>query len=90
VRAFGGSIEDVIIDSSGRQVPTCDDSCGTNEMAVGQIGTVAGLRGMARHMRWPAKWNERMLNFLRQHPLAIANEAKPRPVGFSQYLQNPN
>jgi pimeloyl-ACP methyl ester carboxylesterase len=72
VRAFGGSIEDVMIDSSGRQVPACNNACGTNEMAVGQIGTVAAWRGMARHMRWPAKWNERMLTFLRRHPLGTA------------------
>jgi len=70
VRALGGSVEDVIIDSSGVRVPSCDDSCGTDEMANGQIGTVASFRGLARHMRWPAQWNERMLNFLREHPLA--------------------
>jgi len=70
VRALGGSVEDVIIDSSGVRVPSCDDSCGTDEMANGQIGTVASFRGLARHMRWPAQWNERMLTFLREHPLA--------------------
>ena len=89
VRALGGSVEDVIIDSSGRRVPSCDDSCGTDEMAVGQIGTVAGLRGMARHMRWPTQWNERMLNFLRRHPLGMANDpAKARAGGFARYSQN--
>ena len=74
VRAFGGSIEDVIVDSSGSRVPSCDDSCGTDEMADGQIGTVASFRGLARHMRWPARWNERMLDFLRRHPLGTAND----------------
>jgi pimeloyl-ACP methyl ester carboxylesterase len=74
VRALGGSVEDVILNSSERRVPSCDESCGTDEMAVGQIGTFAGLRGMVRHMRWPALWNERMLNFLRHHPLGIGND----------------
>ena len=36
VRALGGSIEDVIIDSSGLRVTSCDDSCGTDEMADGK------------------------------------------------------
>jgi pimeloyl-ACP methyl ester carboxylesterase len=75
VRAFGGNIEDVIVDSSGRRVAACDDACGTDEMAVGQIGTAAALRGMMRHMRWPARWNEQMLNFLRLHPLGGANDS---------------
>jgi pimeloyl-ACP methyl ester carboxylesterase len=88
VRALGGRVEDVIIDSSGRRVPSCDDSCGTDAMAVGQIGAVAGLRGIARHMRWPARWNERMLNFLRQHPLGMANHPAKARAGFAWYPQN--
>ena len=44
VRALGGSLEDVIIDSSELQVHSCDDSCGIDEMADGQIGTVSGLQ----------------------------------------------
>ena len=80
VRALGGSIDDVIIDSSGLPVPFCDDSCGTDEMANGKIGAVASFRGLARHMRWPASWNERMLNFLREHPLGIAdNQSRREP-----------
>jgi len=70
VRALGGGVEDVIVDSSGMRVSLCDDSCGTDEMANGQIGTVASFRGLARHMRWPTQWNDRMLTFLRDHPLA--------------------
>jgi len=80
VRAFGGSIEDVIIDSSGRRVSFCDDSCGTNEMAVGQIGTLAAFRGMTRHMRWPIQWNQRMLDFLRLHPLGITKVLAKSPT----------
>ncbi len=78
VRALGGSIEDVIIDSSDVRVSRCDDACGTDEMANGQIGTVASLRGLAHHMRWPAQWNERMLNFLRLHPLGLTNDQAKR------------
>ena len=74
VRALGGSIEDVIVNSEGQQVASCDDSCGTDEMANGRIGTVASFRGLTRHMRWPAQWNEQMLNFLKEHPLGIAND----------------
>lgn len=75
VRALGGSVVDVVINSSGVRMPSCDDSCGTDEMANGQIGTLASFRGLARHMRWPAQWNERMLNFLRQHPLGMGQRS---------------
>ena len=87
VRALGGSIEDVIVDSSGIRVPACDDSCGTDEMADGQIGTVASFRGLARHMRWPTRWNEWMLNFLRRHPLGIANDQDRREPETTLSLQ---
>ena len=69
VRALGGNVEDVIIDSSETRVSSCDNSCGTDEMANGKIGTVASYRGLAHHMRWPTKWNNQMLTFLRDHPL---------------------
>lgn len=87
VRALGGSLEDVIIDSSERRVTSCDDSCGTDEMADGQIGTVAGLRGMARHIRWPAQWNGPMLNFLRRHPLGTASDQPDREPGATLTIQ---
>src|SRR5208283_5200065 len=91
VRAFGGSVEDVIIDSSGLRVPSCDDSCGTDEMADGQIGTVASFRGLARHVRWPPQWNDRMLDFLRQHPLGTANDQVNHEPGAALSLrQNSN
>jgi len=87
VRGLGGNIEDVIIGSSGLRVASCDVSCGTDEMADGQIGTVAGLRAMARHMRWPAQWNQTMLNFLRRHPLGTANDQSKRQQGAAPSLQ---
>jgi len=88
VRALGGSIKDVIIDSSARRVASCDDSCGADEMGAGQIGTVAALRGMARHMQWPTEWNGRMLNFLREYPLSTADDpAKARALGLALHVQ---
>jgi poly(3-hydroxybutyrate) depolymerase len=91
VRAIGGSVEDVIIDSSGSRVSSCDDTCGTDEMANGKIGTVASFRGLARHMRWPAEWNDQMLNFLRQHPLGTASEqARREPAPMLSLGQNSN
>ena len=69
VRMIGGSIDDVVLDSSGAQVPSCDQTCGTDEMATSDIGNLAGLRGLLHHMRWPKAWNDKMLAFLRQHPL---------------------
>jgi len=70
IRAIGGNIEDVIIDSSGNRVSSCDNACGTDEMANGQIGKLASYRGLARHMQWPKKWNNQILTFLKAHPLA--------------------
>jgi hypothetical protein len=88
VRSLGGTIDDVIIDSSGLRVRVCDDSCGTDEMADGEIGTIAGIRGMVRHMRWPDQWNELMLNFLRIHPLGgeddSVKEESAIPFSLSQ------
>ncbi len=75
VRALGGSVEDVIIDTSGKRVYMCDNSCGTDEMANGQIGAIASLRGLSHHMHWPSNWNAQMLTFLKDHPLG----PNPRP-----------
>jgi hypothetical protein len=62
-------------------------STGTDEMANGHIGTIASFRGLARHMRWPAHWNERMLNFLSRHPLGIARDQAKRDPGATLSLQ---
>ena len=69
VRAFGGDLQDVILDSSGNQVPQCDDSCGSDPQGGGPIGFWSGLVGAGHHMIWPRAWNDPMLNFLKQHPL---------------------
>jgi predicted esterase len=72
IRTMGGSIDDVILDPSDKQVTTCDDSCGTEEMGDGKVSSLGSLRGAAHHLRWPADWNDKMLDFLREHPLSGA------------------
>jgi hypothetical protein len=67
MRALGNSLYDVILDPSGRRVTSCDDTCGTDEMADGQIRCSASFRGLVNHMSWPSDWNDRMLNFVKQH-----------------------
>ena len=69
VRTMGGNIEDVILDSSGNLVARCDETCGADEMADGQVASGAALRGLVHHMRWPRAWNENMLAFLMRHAL---------------------
>jgi len=54
MRALGNILDDVILDPSGRRVTSCDDTCGTDEMADGRIGRGASLRGLVNHMRWPS------------------------------------
>jgi predicted esterase len=80
LRALSNSALDIILDPSGRQVTACDDTCGTDEMANGKVGSIASLRGAAHHLRWPAAWNDKMLSFLREHPLhTAATILPPRP-----------
>jgi len=69
MRAMGGSIEDVILDPSGTSVTSCDEACGTDEMADGQVSRRAAFRGFVHHIRWPVARNKDMLDFLKQHPL---------------------
>ncbi len=79
VRAMGANIEDIVLDSSGNSVPRCDETCGADQMADGQIASVPALRGLLRHMRWPRAWNENMLAFLKRH--SLPGEPDPRSVG---------
>lgn len=72
MHALGNVVDDVIVDSSGNQVTSCDNRCGTDETALGQVSSLGGLRGAARHLRWPTDWNDRMLAFLKEHPLHSA------------------
>jgi len=69
VDAFGGDLQDVILDSSGAQVPQCEDACGTDPKGAGEIGFWDGVRGFAHHAMWPKPWNDTMLNFLKHRPL---------------------
>ena len=72
LRAAGGSLVDVILDPSGSQVTKCDDTCGTDPTAQGDVGSGASLRGFWHHMRWPSARNDQMLTFLKDHPLGAA------------------
>ncbi|MFZ1888140.1 MAG: PHB depolymerase family esterase [Candidatus Binataceae bacterium] len=80
VRMMGGSIDDVVVNSSEAKVNSCDRSCGDDESADGDIGKLAGLRGMIHHMRWPKAWNDSMLAFLRQHPLTADGDHSGVPA----------
>jgi predicted esterase len=77
VQALGTTLDDVILDSSGNEVNACDDSCGTSAFAGGEIGFGGKFRGFIHHVGWPSKWNARMLEFLKQHPLGT-NQAQPK------------
>jgi predicted esterase len=70
LRAIGTDFQDVIVGASGEQVAACDDSCGTNPMAGKPIGFWGGLRGAKNHLFWPKRWTDRMLEFLKRHPLS--------------------
>ncbi|HVN30265.1 MAG TPA: PHB depolymerase family esterase [Candidatus Binataceae bacterium] len=69
LRSLGVNLEDVIIDADGKQVPTCDDSCGVSAMGGGDIGAGGAARGFAHHLHWPSEQNSRMFEFMRRHPL---------------------
>ena len=77
IRAMGGNIDDVILDSSGTRVTSCDQGCGADVMGDGQIAKTAELRGLVHHLRWPSQWNDKMLDFLEQHSIAPASSAQP-------------
>jgi predicted esterase len=70
VRAIGANLDDVILDPDGKKITACDDSCGTDPMAKGEVGASGTARGIAHHIRWPSAYNSAMLDFLKQHSLA--------------------
>lgn len=71
LRAAGVSIEDVIIDGSGRRVDACWSWCGTSPDAYMNLLScpIGWTLGLYHHSRWPTEWNRAMLDFLRGHPL---------------------
>jgi predicted esterase len=78
LRAAGVDVRDVILNSDGQRVESCDSSCGTNSNGDPSFwrnpwGYITGLR---HHMVWPREWNSAMLDFLRDHPSSAA-----KPVG---------
>ena len=68
LRSLGDVVADVILDSAGVPVTSCEATCGTDEMANGKVSSLGSLRGAAHHLKWPASWNEKMLAFLKDHP----------------------
>jgi predicted esterase len=78
MHTMGDSVDDIILDPSDKQVTSCDDACGTNEMGDGKVTSIGSLRGAAHHLRWPADWNPSMLAFLKRHPLS---SVAPHVVG---------
>ena len=73
VGSFGGDLQDVILDSSGNEVPQCDDSCGSDPQGGGPIGFWSGWLGAKHHVVWPRAWNDPMLNFLKHRPLGAGS-----------------
>jgi hypothetical protein len=71
LRSAGGTVEDVIVDSSGKRVEACVDACGTDPN--GGLAFVHHpwdwLVGLHYHGEWPEEWTAPMLEFLRAHPL---------------------
>jgi predicted esterase len=76
LQAVGNHVDDVIVDSDGRQVSNCDSTCGTNQNGAGEVSTSGSLRGFKNHVAWPTAWNDAMLKFMREHPRG----ASPAPA----------
>jgi poly(3-hydroxybutyrate) depolymerase len=74
MRSLGVSLDDVILDPDGKQVTSCDDTCGVNPNADGDISASGTLRGVSHHLRWPAASNARMFDFLKRHQLSTATK----------------
>ncbi len=68
LHGIGNQVDDVIVDSDGRQVSNCDPACGTNPNGGGEISASGAFRGFKNHVRWPTSWNDAMLEFLKKHP----------------------
>ena len=69
LKALGNKIDDVIIDPDGNRVNQCDAACGTNPNAAGQISASGSFLGFKHHVVWPRAWNDKMLQFMKDHPL---------------------
>ncbi|HVN63502.1 MAG TPA: hypothetical protein VMT58_02605, partial [Candidatus Binataceae bacterium] len=63
----GANFDDVIIDASNNRVTACEESCGTNPDAGGDISSLEFIRGVKNHFFWPDEWTGRMLDFLKKH-----------------------
>lgn len=69
--ALGVTVNDVVVDSIGRQVQGCMGACGGNPEGDTHIvdNPLGYSLGLANHGRWPLTWTSTMLDFLRAHPL---------------------
>jgi poly(3-hydroxybutyrate) depolymerase len=71
LRSAGVVLENVIVDSSGRQVEACATYCGDDPDGDANLlrNPLGYFFGLPHHMRWPFAWNAPMLDFFRNHPL---------------------
>jgi predicted esterase len=70
LETLGADLNDVILNRALHQVAKCDDSCGTNPMGGDdKVGWLSWFFGATRHTRWPCAWNQKMLDYLKSHPL---------------------
>jgi len=58
-----------MLDRAQQPLQNCDHACGT-EVNGSAFNLKARLTGTAGHNEWPDEWTARMLQFLREHPLA--------------------
>jgi len=71
LQSMGMSVDDITVNSLGRQVSGCMRACGTDPMGDAHLGSnpLGWTLGLANHSSWPLTWTRTMLDFLRDHPL---------------------
>ncbi|HUA32653.1 MAG TPA: PHB depolymerase family esterase [Candidatus Binataceae bacterium] len=69
IKALGNQIDDIIVNPEGIRVQQCDPLCGTNPDGGGDISTSGSMLGFKHHLAWPRTWNDRMFDFMKNHPL---------------------
>ena len=61
------NVQDMIIDSRGRQVGGCDRNCGTDFHGRDALTVVTRLQGLSNHIRWRTNYTDMMLDFFSSH-----------------------
>jgi poly(3-hydroxybutyrate) depolymerase len=69
VHALGNYVDQVLLAPDWKRVQQCDASCGTNPNGGGEIPASGSFRGFKHHVVWPRAWTDRMLEFMKNHPL---------------------